>query len=153
MDTYVIQLFEVLVGDAGAQGRNDCQSCIPNPELCHFGTQQCLCGGPVDATPDQLQTMLHGARMGGLDEGDLYCMRVIALQRGGLGAPTAHACECKPEWTMPVMLASSAHLCAQSKKGETGPMGFTMDVRCGSDHGNDRFNTTSQLDDCLRSAP
>jgi hypothetical protein len=149
MDTYVVQLYWVIDPARLPEGRLDCEQCVRDPELCRLDREQCRCGGPTETSPRQLGTMLAGLRFEGVEADTLYCVRVIALEDGGLGPPEPDRCACDPVYTDPGALATSGRLCAMSSPRDTSPLELRLEVRCPGDRYGDRQGGGSFFDDCL----
>jgi hypothetical protein len=133
MDTYVVQIMELSdVADAG-RDPNACAECAATGQGCKVALQQCYCGGPTTASPAQLKLMMSGTRLGALDYGDLYCLRVMAIDRSSLQGDPPRSCDCSDKWIPPDLSPNVARLCAVSAPYSAGPLGFLLDLQCPSD--------------------
>jgi len=131
MDTYVIQVFEI--NDPTNAPYDACDRCAATGEGCHEGRQICMCGGQIEATPKQLRTNLSGTKLGSLDYEDLYCLRVVAINRMSLSGDPPAECPCQPDWLMPGNAPDNARLCAVSSAYSAGPLRVSLPVRCPND--------------------
>jgi hypothetical protein len=146
MDTYVVQLYEVEDATAIAPTAAECLRCIASPALCALEAESCRCGTPTPTSVEDLHKELTGTRLGGIDSGYAYCMRVIALERGDRAdAGAESACACDPGWTAALFLAQRGRLCGVSAPRGAGPLPFQLDVRCPGDRRGD----DSLFDDCV----
>jgi len=132
MDTFMVELLEL---DHTAAGREPdaCAHCASTGQGCRVMLRNFYCGGPTTALPKQLQTMMSGTRLGVLDYGELYCLRVIALDRSSLQGDPPRSCDCSDSWIPPALPSDQARLCAVSSPYSAGPLNFMLDVQCPSD--------------------
>src|SRR6185295_13738104 len=93
----------------------------------------CYCGGKLTATPALLRRVMSGTRLGALDYEDLYCLRVIAVDRSSLTGEPPRACTCTDSWIPPMLSPDKARLCAVSAPYSAGPLDFQLEVRCPGD--------------------
>ena len=85
------------------------------------------------ATPVQLRTMLSGTRLGSLDYEDLYCLRVVAIDRSSLDGDPPAECMCALSWLTPAMAPDTVRMCAVSPPYSAGPLDIQLQVRCPND--------------------
>jgi hypothetical protein len=131
MDTYVIQIFELL--DVAGATRDACERCVATGEGCKESRETCLCGGRTTANPAQLRMNLSGTHLGSLDYEDLYCLRVVAIDRSSLDGDPPASCDCAANWLMPALIPDNARLCAVSPPYSAGPLDVQLEVRCPND--------------------
>lgn len=157
MDTYVLEMYEVLPAFQVSNGQNvtDCRRCIANPEWCRYEGPTCSCGGEMAATPTNLKDQVRGTRIRGLDSTDLYCLRLVAFETGQLGQDDATPCPCLDEWHTSMDFKTSwTRLCAISPPRGAGALDVTLDVRCPSDDfnsggGGGGRNNQLSFNDCV----
>ena len=159
MDTYVVRFYDVVAAaDVPASAtRATCQACIADPAQCAPEPPICVCGPSVPATPMNFAEQLKGARSRDLEVGSLYCLQVLAIEKGALSPDRAAPCPCDPGWTEPDALMQSARLCAMSAPRAVGPLSIELDVVCpgdqrggGSGAGGGGFQSFA---DCIAPAP
>jgi hypothetical protein len=142
MDTYAIELYSVNLAvfpvNVGEASISQCETCVANAgrdatDPCIPEKMICICSAPLTPSRNNLAAMLKGTRLPGLDSTDIYCMRVLAIERGAAASAPTESCDCNPAWTTPDALASTARLCALSVPRPVGPVDIELEVRCPSD--------------------
>jgi hypothetical protein len=155
MDTYVVMIYDVVHRDdvpANAT-RADCQACIADPSKCLFEPPVCTCGGPISATPPNFADQVAGTRTPSLDSVDLYCLQVLAVEKGTLLQRSPAPCDCDTTWWTPTFLNQSARLCAMSAPNAVGPHPIELDVVCPGDQRNNFGNNFQSFSDCIGTPP
>jgi len=151
MDTYVVEVYDVRTGflQPTEDTNADCQRClenpynpITNPNGCSSveHPRVCACGGATPATFEDLAPQMLDVRVPSLDLNDIYCMRVVAVNRGAAPAPTtpappAQSCTCTPLWYDISFLKDNAKLCAVGTPRPVGPQLIDLTVMCPNDNG------------------
>jgi len=142
MDTYIIEMYEVkdeaLRNQAISASQKptslDCDQCIADPARCGLEVRLCRCSAEADATPENLQTAVAGARLSSLERNDFYCLRVLGVRRDTVGGGTPGECSgsCDGIWNS-LSLGDQAQVCAVSQPLDVGPVNFQMTVKCPGD--------------------
>jgi hypothetical protein len=156
MDTYVVRIYDVVgVQSVPANAtRAICQGCIADPSQCALEAPMCICGPSVAATPLNLAEQLRGTHSHDLDNVDLYCLQVLAVENGVLSLDRAAPCPCDPAWTEPAALLQSARLCAMSAPRAAGPLPIELDVVCpGDQRGGGGAGNFQSFEDCVAPTP
>jgi hypothetical protein len=134
MDTYVVELYDVETTGLGETAM-DCQTCIGTAGDCVMRHQpMCTCGSSIPADWQSLGPQLQGTRIEGLDQTDIYCMRVIAIDRGATTEPgPTEPCVCDPKYMTSDFLSTQARLCALGPPRPVSPLRISLEVRCEGD--------------------
>jgi hypothetical protein len=157
MDAYIIEVWEF--DDPSIISATpriaDCERCIASPASCHLEQRVCHCDKSSQVTAEGLATSLQGVRVPNVDSEYLYCMRVIAIDRGSLTASPQSDCGgCDPEWITQPFLTASARMCSVSVPRGTGPLGVPVTVICpGDSNGRQDMGTQSPFQQCLFPPP
>jgi hypothetical protein len=154
MDTYVVELYDVEATGSAGDTAMDCQRCIGTTGDCVMRhAPMCACGSSIPADWQSLGPQLQGTRIEGLDQTDIYCMRVIAIDRGATTEPgPTEPCVCDPKYMTTDFLASQARLCALGPPRPVSPLRISLEVRCEGDVApppGTRNRNTASFQDCI----
>jgi hypothetical protein len=154
MDTYIVELFDVEPGGTSGETTMDCQRCLgQQPGACQRQHPPiCACGSSITADWQSLGPQLEGTRIAGLDQSDIYCMRVTAVDRGASAEPGPTVpCECDPMYLRSDFLMTQARLCALGPPRPVSPLRISLEVRCEGDTGQtgQRGRNVPSFNDCI----
>jgi hypothetical protein len=115
----VLELHEL----AGPPGADPCFACVTGAG-CRLVDRSCRCGEAVDVTRESLDAGLTGVRLGALEAGARYCVRLLAIDAPEPSSPPWDDCDC-PD-LVPPLLMDHAEAC-----GAAGP--FAPEDAAGQD--------------------